>query len=310
MKISNITGAIMKLGTVITKHSPIIFTAVGVVGVGATSVLAYKAKDKVSDIVEHIESSNNDAALLLELEAQLKDTENRMTDEQYLMTTETIETLSVTHVPYSRMDIAKDVASAIALPVFTGILSISAIILSYQIQNNRIGSLAAALATSATEQAVFRKRYEKKHGEDEYVDFMSTDVKEVTVTDSKGKEKQQEEKVRNMADSLTQYWYDQSSEYVSDDHDYNMAFINARLVDLDMKLFTRGVLSLNQVLIALGLQPTKAGASVGWSSNSFNIEPRIVNTFNELSGEHEKNILITMSQPTFIYDNEDYVSIV
>ena len=106
--------------------------------------------------------------------------------------------------------------------------------------------------------------------------------------------------------SMNQFWYDQSEHYVSDDHDYNVTFINTRLSEIDLSLFTRGTISLNSVLQALGFQPTKAGAAVGWSAGNFQAETRNVKTYNEVTGKDEDNLLVVFSQPTYIYDKIDY----
>lgn len=306
MGLKKISEVIGKAGVMITKHAPVIFTVVGVAGVGATAVLSYKAKDKVEDIVDKIEKSTSETERIEQLIEEINNPVERLTDEEHYNLNDTLTMLQASHEEYTRMDIVRDVAGAVALPVATGVLSVAAIVLSYTIQNNRIGSLAAALATSATEQALFKSKYKEKHGEEEYNKFVSTHREDVEFTNKKGEVKTKTVDIRDDMASMNQFWYDQSEHYVSDDHDYNVTFINTRLSEIDLSLFTRGTISLNSVLQALGFQPTKAGAAVGWSAGNFQAETRNVKTYNEVTGKDEDNLLVVFSQPTYIYDKIDY----
>lgn len=302
-KVGQIFG---KIGTGLTKHSPVIFTAIGVAGIGATAIASYKAKDKVEAIVDKTEKNNASRARLEEVYALINDTERRLSDSEFDELNIEKEAIEAEVESYTKFDIAKDVAGAVALPVLLGASSIACIVLSYQIQNNRIGSLAAALATSATENAIFKKKYKSVHGEEAYTKFANTNRETVVYTDDKGKEKEKEVDVKDLTNSLTEYWYDESEHYVSDDNEYNLSFINERLSHLDLSLFQRGVLSLNAALQALGFQPTKAGASVGWTSGNFQAETRRIWVYNKETGVDEEQLLVVFSQPTFIYDKEDY----
>lgn len=297
-----------KMGTTLTKHSPVIFTAIGVAGIGATAIASYKAKDKIEAIVDKTEENNAKKARLEEVYALINDTERRLSDAEYDELHDEGAQINSEIETYTKVDIAKDVAGAVALPVLLGVGSISCIILSYQIQNNRIGSLAAALATSATENAIFKKKYKTVHGEEAYTKFANTKQETVKFTDDKGKEKEKEVDVKDLTDSLTEYWYDESEHYVSDDNEYNLSYINEKLSTLDLTLFQRGVLPLNAALQALGFAPTKAGSSVGWTSGNFQAETRRVTVWNRELGRDEEQLLVVFSQPSFIYDKEDYTA--
>ena len=304
--ISSLTKLVGKVGHSLSKNSPIIFTVLGVAGIGATSVLAYKSKGKVEEIVDKIE---NDAALQAEkalIEAEMNDTTVRLNDAEYLEKENQLAILNETK-PYTRMLIVRDVAGAVAAPVIVGALSIASIILSYQIQNNRIGSLAAALATSTTENMVFKKKYKEKHGEEEYVQFSNTVQEEIT-TIEKGKEKKKQVSVKDERDSLTEYWYEDSEYFVKDDSDYNDAFIQERLTHLESMLYHRGAITLNQALDALGLQTKKAGAIVGWTLETFNADVKHVRAYDRELAEEVMKPIIVFAQPEFIYSNKNVLA--
>src|SRR5690606_28997522 len=90
-----------KAGHTLKKHSPAIFTGVGIVGLGATAYLAYKSREKVEAVVLDIE-------------------EKRDNDE-----------------PINKMEVAKDLTEAIYLPVTVGVLSCASILMAHKIQNKR-----------------------------------------------------------------------------------------------------------------------------------------------------------------------------
>ena len=308
-KFGKLAQVVGKVSTTLTKHSPVIFTVAGVAGIGTTAVMSYKSRDKILTIVERIEEDKDRLAQYEDISARINDTTVRLSDEEhrdYTLALDEISESLETNPAYTKGEIAKDVVSAVAAPVFVGVLSIAAIILSYQIQNNRIGSLAAALATSATENAIFKKKYKEKHGEEEYYKFANTKRESVTYENAKGKEVTKEVDVRDMTNSLTEYWFDQSQHYVSDDIDYNQSFINHKLSNLDLAVFQRGVLPLNAALQALGFPPTKAGSAIGWTSGSFHAETRHVQVWSDKTNREETELLVVFSQPVMIFDKEDY----
>ena len=301
--ISLLTKLVSKVGHSLSKNSPVIFTALGVAGIGATSYLAYKSKDKVETIVEKIESNTAVQVERELIESELNDTTLRLTDAEFAEKQNQLAVLNETK-PYTRLMIVRDVAGAVAAPVIVGTLSIASIILSYQIQNNRIGSLAAALATSTTENMIFKKKYKEKHGEEEYVQFSNTVQQEVTELKN-GKEKKKIIAVPDERDSLTEYWYEDSEYFVKDDSDYNDAFIHERVTHLESILYHRGAITLNQALDTLGLQTKKAGAIVGWTLETFNVEVKNVRAYDTELAEEVMKPIIVFTQPEFIYANKN-----
>lgn len=262
---------VAKAGLSLKKHSPAIFTGVGVIGLGATAWLAYKSRNKVEAVVEEIERKND------------------------------------LEIPVNKMEVAKDVAEAIYLPVTVGALSIASILFAHKIQSNRIKVLVGTLAVEQARNLYFEKKYKEKHGDEEYTKFVTPtdDIEEIEI-DKKGKEKVTVKQVKKEIDKTIGQWYDESSEYVSDDHTYNMQYIDSVNTKLGNILFQRGHLTLNQVREELGFDRIRNGALLGWSiSDSFDIEKTVMTLGDDELGMLKENIWVTWTRPRYIYDEVD-----
>jgi hypothetical protein len=261
-----------KAGMTLKKHSPAIFTGVGVIGLGATAYLAYKSRDKVEAVVNEIERKND------------------------------------LEIPVNKVEVAKDIAEAIYLPVAVGALAVTSILFAHNIQNNRIKMLVGTLAVEQARNIYFEKKYKEQHGEEEYTKFVTpTDEVEHIEVDKKGKEKITVKQVKKEIDETIGQWYDESSEYVSDDHTYNVAFIDSVTDKLQNILFQRGTLTLNEVREALGFDRIRNGALLGWStSDSFDIEKSVMVLGDDEMGALKENIWVTWSRPRYIYDDIEF----
>lgn len=299
-----IMKSVYKVGNVIAKHSPILLTVGGVLGIGATAVLSYKAAAKVEVITEKIEKSNFGEQEIQELEEQLNTQTVRLSDEEYEEIKCDLELTKKNHQLYTKKEVVRDIAGAVALPVLTGIASLACITLSYYIQNNRIVNLASALATATAERHYYKNKYAEQHGEEAAKTFYTpTQDGEVETTDAKGKTKKVKGKMKADIPSLHGEWFDKSTEYVSDDHDYNMAFINSVTSKMDLKMFQKGSLTMNEVFDELGLQRTRGGALMGWSvGTGFNLYTEVTNVLNKYTGEEELQIYVKWPTPVSIYD--------
>lgn len=255
----------------VKKHSPAILTGVGIVGLGATAVLAYKSRSKVEAVVVEIEEQR--------------------ADEQ----------------PIDKVQVAKDLTEALYLPIVVGAASVSCIFMSYRIQNNRIATLTTALVAQQAQNMYFEKKYRKQHGDEAYAQFMVPTEEVETVEMVKGKEKVTVKEVKSDIDHTIGQWYDESSEYASDDHTYNVAFIDSVNDRLQTILFQRGSLMLNEVREALGFERIRAGALLGWTTqDNFNIEKVITNLGDEEMGELKQQIWVTWTRPRYIYEEVDF----
>lgn len=267
----NIKQTFNKLTMSVKKHSPAILTGVGVVGLGATAYLAYKSRDKVEAVVEEIEHKNEN------------------------------------EVEVDKVEVVKDLVEALYQPVVVGTLSVTCILAAHRIQHKRILTLAGALAVEQSRNLYFEKKYKQKHGEEEYRQFMvPTKEEEVVTVDKKGKETVTIEEVKADLDKTIGQWYDESEEYVSDDHTYNLAYIDSVNDRLQTRLFQRGTLLLNEVREALGFERIRNGALLGWTTaDSFDIEKVVTMLGDESKGETREQIWVTWTKPRYIYDELD-----
>ena len=100
-------------------------------------------------------------------------------------------------------------------------------------------------------------------------------------------------------------WYDESIEYVSDDHTYNMAYIDSVDEQLQTILFARGSLMLNEVREALGLERIRAGALLGWTTqDNFSLDKVV--TMIEDEGTLKEQIWVTWTRPRYVYDEVEF----
>ena len=186
--------------TEFNRHLPEILTGLGVTGVVATGYFTYKSAKKMDDIVSDVE-------------------ERREND-----------------LPVNRMEEVAKIAKTMALPVALGATSIACIIASYQIQNNRINILSGAVSILGAEAAKFKDKYKEEHGEEEYRKFMQPVKREVREeVDGEGNVKQITEKVPDVVRPTYGVWFSESEEFVSDDHQYNISFIQEAIKILELK---------------------------------------------------------------------------
>lgn len=304
---TNLVRNLNEVGLKITKHSPIILTSLGIAGLGATAYFSYKAAGKVEAITQELEERRDQEAVLEATKAEYEHTDYGNYHEEAEAIRQQIVDMEAEYNPINRFDVVRDLAGAVALPVITGVVSITCIFYSYRILMNRNTILATTLGTVVAEQARYKERVRKEVGE-EVADRIDTPTETVTVQreNAKGKMQDIDETTQTFRRTMTGEWFSVSDEYVSDDHSLNMAFIRSREEYLDLKLFRKGVLRLNEVNDALGFPRTKNGELMGWTvGNGFNMETTITN-INDDKGFARPEIYIKWTQPTYIYDSIDY----
>jgi hypothetical protein len=264
----NLKHKLASMSMTVKKHSPALFTGLGIVGLGATAYYAYKSKEKVEAVVEEIERKND-----LGLEV-------------------------------NKGEVAMGITEAIYRPVVIGSLSIASILIAHRIQHKRILALAGALAVEQSRNIYFENKYRKQHGDEAYREFMVPTEEVEHVEELKnGKEKVTVEKVKGELDKTMGQWYDESSEYASDDHTYNLALIASVEDRMQTLLFQRGHLMLNEVREALGFERIRAGALLGWSTaDSFSIDKVTTLMGNAENGESTEQIWVTWARPRYVYE--------
>lgn len=261
-----------KLGHSLKKNSPAIFTTIGIAGLGYTAYLAYKARPKVEKVVEDIEGARE------------------------------------CNVEVNKLDVAKGLAEALYAPVVVGVLSTGSILLAQKIQNKRIATLVGALAVEQARNVYFEKKYRKQHGDEAYEKFIvPTDEEEVETETKGGKKKVTTNEIKKDIDQSIGQWYDQSSEYASDDHTYNVAYIDSINEKMKTVLFARGSLLLNEVREALGFERIRSGALLGWTTqDNFEIRKVVTALGDESKGELKEQIWVTWTTPRYVYDDVDF----
>ena len=290
-----------------SKHSPLILTVGGVVGLGATAVLSYKARHKVEAIVEDVEAKRKDEDRIADIKEQLTDPNVPMGDSQENLQTE-LAFLEENAEVINKGVVARDLAGALALPVTVGIASICSIALSWYIMNNRLLTVSGALATATAEHVYYKRRVADRYSQ-EVADELSIpvrDEKRMVTNEKTGKESEKEVPVREEMTSLEGEWFDQSSEYTVDDHSYNVAFVNSVKDKLENQFTRNGSLLLNQVYDALGLPRTKSGALMGWSGAGFAMEAATVKVLNETTGFLEPTLYVKWTRPSYIYNQMEF----
>lgn len=284
-----------KVAKGISKNSPLILTVTGVVGIGATAVLAYKSRSRVEAIIEEVEETRKDEDRINEL----IDLQDRLTDDEETELTY----LQENYVPVSKAVVVRDIAGAVALPVVTGVASLACVTLSWYIMNNRLLTVSGALATATAEHVYYKRKVADRFGE-EVERELSTPVHKVEAeyTDEKCKKKTGEVNVKDTLESLEGRWFDESMEYTADDFSYNKAFVESVGEKLGIQFMNRGSLTLNQVYDALGFPRSRAGALMGWTGAGFAIDTQVVHTLDKETGFLEPQLYIKWPRPHYIYD--------
>lgn len=314
-KFSRALGTITKT---VSKHAPLAFTAVGIVGLGATAYFAYKSAKKVEVILDEKENYDNLIEYREDVQKQIDagvDAQgDRIADEEFEILVRSRDEYDA-HIgglkEIDRLELVKRMSAAVALPVITGVASIACITASYYMLNNRVLNLAAALATSTAEREYLRRRTEQEFGKEgmEKVYNAPISKQDVTTTDAKGKEKTTSEDVADNIVSLHGEWFKNSDNYVRDDHDYNLQFIDSIEATLENRLFTRGYITLNEVYDKLGFPRSRAGAMVGWTTSShsaFGLDTECPLVTDPETGLKHPEIYVKWSAPTDIYNQIEF----
>lgn len=254
----------------VAKHSPMLLTAAGVVGVFGTAYFTWHATKK--------------------LETLLTEHETKVANGEELTTMEKV----------------KDIAAVVALPAATAVMTISAFVASFVIQDKRIKALATSLTMAIANDKRYRAKVMEVLGEGVAKEIQAEVTKDIA---TEAKEAADEgvisEKDVRLAKSVGMY-YELSSEYYRDDHDYNVAKLESVRNRIDHVLHTRGYLTMNEVYDMLGFRRTKIGAITGWScSHPIGFDWNVINFLND-SEHFEPTIWLSWNQPQYVYDNVEY----
>jgi hypothetical protein len=270
---NKLTIAASKASLKLRKHSPIIFMTAGVLGAGWAMWEAYQARNKVEDVVKGIEIAREDGEEI------------------------------------NKLQVAKDLGEALYKPILIGVASIGCILMAHNIQSNRIKVLMGALVTEQARNVYFEHKYKKEHGEEAYEKFVApVENIEHTEIGKNGKEKVTVESVKRGVSETIGRWFSDSSEYASDDMEYNMTYVEMINDKMNTVLFQRGHLLLNEVYDALGFPRNREGALLGWSSGSFEIKKQVLAVGNTEDGETREQLWVTWTTPRYIHEEVEFNS--
>lgn len=238
---TNLQRTISRSGLQLKKHSPTILTVVGVVGLIAAGVIAAKQTLKLEATLDN---SN----------ARLENVKNHL------------ENGDATQADVNKAVVANtvDLVKLYWLPVTVGVASTTVILVGHSILHKRNLALVGAYATLQEAYNNYRARVIEEHGAeaDEKYRYGLRDVTEVDETTGK------KTKIQTVDDAVT------SGDYIFDfgvdndnwngTHEHNLFFVTRFQQIFNDKLQAHGHVFLNEVLDALGIPRTKAGAVTGW----------------------------------------------
>lgn len=276
----------------VKKYSPEILLGLGIVGTGAAVYKTYKAAPVVNNILTNYKAEK----------------ENYEVAQQDLVDGKiSAETFATVEVPDKKL-MVKEMASELFIPTILAAGSIFCFIKGYSIQRNRILGLSGALASTMADYKEFKERVKTEIGEKKYKEIIKpVKDKEMMITDEKGKEKKVVDKVAVSKGLMDGFWFSQSDEYASDNHEYNMQYVDSVISQLDLIAFNKNGMIMNEALEAFAMPKTRQGALLGWGGDSnFSVEKEIYYIMNEETGVREPQIYIHWSTPKYIYEDVSY----
>lgn len=233
------------------KHSPAILFVAGVVGFGATVVLASKATLKLSDVLDQNDAKQDEAKDQYEINKlqDIKQAEKDLKRDQAAI----------------KVIFVKDVVRLYAPAVGVGILSVGALTGSHVILNRRYTSVVAAYATLDRSFKEYRGRVTEAYGADIDKKFINGSVSREIITEDGQIVVVEESQGRSpyaqlFAKDTTYEWSPQP--------DYNLHYLRAKQQWANDMLNAKGFVFLNDVYKDLGFEPIPAGQIVGWVKNN------------------------------------------
>lgn len=297
----NLTNVVTKLGSrallKVTKHSPEILLAVGVVSFVATVIAASKASLKLD---EELYQESYDLASIKKAHKNDPPT----ADEDYnhdLM------------IVYSRMGLklAKIYAPSAAL----GALSLTCFISSHAIIKERNAALTGSLVALQGAFNTYRQKVIEDHGKDadeKYYHGITKETVETSVEDKDGGTKMQVETVNkingNMVSPYARF-FDESSRQWQKTAEYNYMFLKRQQSFANDLLKIHGHVFLNEVYDMLDIPRSQLGAVTGWVLNGdgdgyidFGMADITRDKVRDFVNGYERSILLDFNVDGVIYD--------
>lgn len=252
-----------KAGLMLSKQSPHILFGAGLVGFGATIVLASKAVLQLDDQIDEFKSNLDNVREMrsLQAEAAAKGIVYQKGDKFYYGQEDYRRDLAYVHLQ-NVLKIGK-----IYAPTFIiGVGTIVCLTKSHNILSNRNTALMAAYSVLDKSYSAYRKRVIDEFGEEKDREFRYPTEQYKTVSvDEKGKSSE-DVSTRVRLENLSGYakFFDELCSSWKRDPEYNFIFLRAQQNYANDLLRSRGHVFLNEVYDMIGIDRTKAGAVVGW----------------------------------------------
>ncbi len=228
----------------LSKHSPTILFAAGVVGVGATVVLATRAGRKMDQVLDDQQTKIEEVR---KFEADNYSDEDRKKD------------LLVTYALCAR-----EWGKLYGPTFLVGAVSIAALTGSHVVLNRRYAGAVAAYAALNQAFRGYRSRVVAELGEDKDKQFRYNLVEKEIVEETEDGPVTKKVLVAGGGTEAYDRFFDESSSEWNKERMYNQFFLSSQQSYMNDLLNTRGHVFLNEVYTALGLEHSKAGAVVGW----------------------------------------------
>jgi len=249
----SVVRQIAKASTSVKSNSPHILFAAGVVGFGATVILASRSTLKVGSIIEeHVTTAN----LIEEVHAsedeaiQADYSENDYRFDKIKLMANTFGNLTKLYLPAI-------VCGGLTIAAFTG---------AHIVMNNRITGLAAAYSALDAAYNKYRQRVVEEYGVEKDEEFRYN-VVDQEVKNAEGKKTKEKVVDGNVAPSMYARFFDETNPNWQSDAAINRVFLSHVQNWMNDRLILKGHVMLNEVYDALGIERTAAGAVVGWVLN-------------------------------------------
>lgn len=287
---------INNIGFQVKKHSPEIFTGLGIVGGITATVLACKATTKVQDIMEQKEE------IIRNVEICLEDHEVQYTHE------DAKKDIRITNIQ-TGVKLIKVYSPAILV----GVLSISSILFGQKILKKRNAAITAAYVAIDKGFKNYRKNVVERFGEEVDRELKyNIKAKEIVEKDEKGKDiKKTVYEIDGNIKEISPYarFFEESSGQWHKDSEYNLMFLRKQQDYANEVLRTKGYIFLNDVYNMLDIPKTKAGQVVGWKLNKdgdgyvdFGIYDISDERKRAFVNGYERSILLDFNVDGVIYD--------
>lgn len=231
------------------KHSPKILFVAGIVGFGATVVLAARATLRVEEVLdEHENLKTKIDSLHIKVAGDAYSDQDRQAD--------LVKLYVRTSLRFGKLYGPAFLCGAVSIAALTG---------SHVVLNSRYLGVSAALAAAEKSFGEYRRRVTDRFGEDVEREI-ATPLEYTTVSEKTAEGKNVKKKVPTGVAGHSQYSFifDERSSSWKREWDYNRIFLQAQQQYANDLLRARGHVFLNDVFDMLGLPRTSTGAVVGW----------------------------------------------